>query len=509
MGHRGSSQRGTLVRLLVLFCGGVALGALSESGRPKPVPQRAPIAQPPPPPDPEGPAAPVGGRRGRRLGVAVAFAALFVSGASLTAWAGNETAQLVDPAAPGLRHAVVEGLDVTTDAVPLNPAPPAIEPQPSDAPAGAPHTLRNDEAALRTVVTAPAPPAIEPQPSDAPVGAPDTLRNDDAAPRMGVTAPAAPEQPAPAPVVVAAAVQPAPAVPVRTASVVTSRRQPVVAPRTTQARIGHVVRAPQADPDPETTAPGTVSIVWVNRALPDPTPPSRRLERSFARVLHGAAGDDWPLTLGLLRAEGADGPFPADASTVQALAARLAEQKSQGRDDWQAVAAIAGDSTVADRAVALAHLERAVGLETLITGLEASKARLARRVLADPRVSVYAGGREDIAAGRVNVRVVTMIAYLADTFGGVEISSLVTGHRLFARPRVISAHVYGDAVDVAALGGTPIVGHQEPGGVTEKAVRALLLLPAELEPRQIISLLGLGGPSFPLADHADHIHVGF
>jgi hypothetical protein len=25
----------------------------------------------------------------------------------------------------------------------------------------------------------------------------------------------------------------------------------------------------------------------------------------------------------------------------------------------------------------------------------------------------------------------------------------------------------------------------------------------------VISLLGLGGPSFPLANHADHIHVGF
>jgi len=252
-----------------------------------------------------------------------------------------------------------------------------------------------------------------------------------------------------------------------------------------------------------------VSVVWVNRAAPDPTPPSRRLERSFARVLHGAAGDAWPLTLGLLRAEGADGPVPADVSTVQALAARLAEQKSRGRDDWQAVAAIAGDPTVADRAVALAHFDRAVGLETLITGLEASKARLVRRVLADPRVSVYAGGRDDLAAGRVNVGVTAVIAYLADTFGSVEVSSLVTGHRLFARPRVISAHVDGEAVDVAALGGTPILGNQEPGGVTEKAVRALLLLPVEVEPRQIVSLLGLGGPSFPLADHADHIHVGY
>jgi len=40
-------------------------------------------------------------------------------------------------------------------------------------------------------------------------------------------------------------------------------------------------------------------------------------------------------------------------------------------------------------------------------------------------------------------------------------------------------------------------------------VRSILLLPVELQPRQVISLIGMGGPSFPLADHYDHIHVGF
>ena len=54
-----------------------------------------------------------------------------------------------------------------------------------------------------------------------------------------------------------------------------------------------------------------------------------------------------------------------------------------------------------------------------------------------------------------------------------------------------------------------IFGHQQPGGITEQAVRNILLLPAEISPRQVISLLGLGGASFPLADHDDHIHVGF
>ena len=91
----------------------------------------------------------------------------------------------------------------------------------------------------------------------------------------------------------------------------------------------------------------------------------------------------------------------------------------------------------------------------------------------------------------------------------MTISCLISGHRLYARPGVISAHIFGLAADISSVGGTSIFGHQQPGSVTETAVRNILLLPAEMQPRQVISLIGMGGPSFPLANHDDHIHVGF
>jgi hypothetical protein len=150
-----------------------------------------------------------------------------------------------------------------------------------------------------------------------------------------------------------------------------------------------------------------------------------------------------------------------------------------------------------------------VGLGALVHGLDSRREALSKAILADDRVFVYGGGREDLEALRIDVRVLAVIEYLAEAFGEVTVSSLDSGHRLYARPGVLSAHVFGRAVDIAALDGTPIAGNQEPGGLTEDAVRALLLLPPEVRPRQVISLLGLGGPSFPLADHADHIHVGF
>jgi hypothetical protein len=112
-------------------------------------------------------------------------------------------------------------------------------------------------------------------------------------------------------------------------------------------------------------------------------------------------------------------------------------------------------------------------------------------------------------AGRIDVRIVILVRYLAEAHGQVTVSSLFSGHRLYARKGVVSAHVYGHAVDISALGGLSITGNQAPGGITEQAVRGILLLPAQLQPRQVISLLGLGGASFPLANHYDHIHVGY
>jgi hypothetical protein len=490
---RKSSKR-TVVRSLVLLLGGVALGALWRPRAPEPVVVADPETAAPP-----AALAPAAASRrpfGRRLGVAATFVTLFVAGGALTAWGGNQASQLVED--PAYTPTTVATPEPPSEPAAAPDAPPAADaaPAPGAAPAPAAEAAPADTQALPRELPADEPAAVEAAPEPAPAAPAPAADATASAPAVAAEAPApvaAPVRAAVArPAVRASAPKKLSARPARAAAVVARPR----------------VAAPPA-PDPETTTPGTASIVWLNRALPDPTPPSKRLQRSFVRGLVAASGTEWPLELALLRVHGADGRVPARPAAVSALAAGLAGARVDGKTDWQTALAVTGDSSAADRAVALAHYFRAVGTETLVTGLEASKARLARRLLADPRVTIYAGGRSDIEAGRVNERVLAVIAYLADTFGSVEITSLVSGHRLYARPRVISAHVYGDAVDVAALGGVSIAGHQEPGGLTEQAVRDLLFLPAEVEPKQIISLLGLGGPSFALADHADHIHVGY
>jgi hypothetical protein len=264
-------------------------------------------------------------------------------------------------------------------------------------------------------------------------------------------------------------------------------------------------------PAPEVEGPASAATIWLNSPLPDPTPPALRLSPRFASNLKAsakAAGLDWATMLGILRARGAAGHNPADRTTLRRLATRLASS-GPSKGDWARIVSYSGDTSFADRAAALARYDRAVGLNGLVRGLEAAKKSIATRLLSDRNVSIYEGGRNDIVQDKVDVRVLAVIAYLRESFGQVTVSSLISGHRLYARPGVISAHVSGHALDVSALGGTPIQGHQEPGGITERAVRDLLLVPSEVMPRQIISLLGMGGASFPLADHYNHIHIGF
>jgi hypothetical protein len=266
-----------------------------------------------------------------------------------------------------------------------------------------------------------------------------------------------------------------------------------------------------ATPDPEVELPGLEPTIWLHRALPDPTPPSKRLTGPFARNLRYASAKhrvDWALMLGVLRARGERGSVPTGKVGLDRLGRNLARLGARN-DQWSALLGLEGRTAFADRALALTRYHRAVGLRALVRGLESAKPRLTKKLLRDRRVWIYSGGRGDLAAGRIDVRVIVLIQYLAESHGQVSVSSLKSGHGIYSRPGVVSAHTYGQAVDISGLAGRSIIGNQEPGGLTETAVRNVLLLPAELRPMQVISLLGLGGPSFPMGNHDDHIHLGY
>jgi Transglycosylase SLT domain len=137
------------------------------------------------------------------------------------------------------------------------------------------------------------------------------------------------------------------------------------------------------------------------------------------------------------------------------------------------------------------------------------KPLLERRVLSDERIEIYDCGRDDIRSGQIDRRVLATMAYLAESGLRPSVTSLKCGHSFYTSSGNVSHHSSGNAVDIAKLNGIPVLGHQEPGGITEQAVRRLMLLQGTTAPAQIISLFEVGGATLAMADHADHIHVGF
>ncbi|MBX5469577.1 MAG: lytic murein transglycosylase [Thermoleophilaceae bacterium] len=137
------------------------------------------------------------------------------------------------------------------------------------------------------------------------------------------------------------------------------------------------------------------------------------------------------------------------------------------------------------------------------------KPLLERRVLSDGRIDIYPAGREDIRTGQIDRRVLATLEYLAESGFDPTVTSLKSGHSYYTASGNVSEHSSGNAVDIAAVNGVPIAGHQEPGGLTEQVVRRLAMLQGTMRPHQIISLLDLGGNTLALPDHYNHIHVGF
>jgi hypothetical protein len=134
---------------------------------------------------------------------------------------------------------------------------------------------------------------------------------------------------------------------------------------------------------------------------------------------------------------------------------------------------------------------------------------LEKRVLADERITIYECGQDDIRSGQIDRRILVSLAYLAESGLEPGVTSLKCGHGFYTSSGNVSHHSSGNAVDIATLNGIPVLGHQEPGGVTEQAVRRLMQLQGTMAPAQIISLFEIGGATFAMGDHHDHIHVGF
>jgi hypothetical protein len=158
--------------------------------------------------------------------------------------------------------------------------------------------------------------------------------------------------------------------------------------------------------------------------------------------------------------------------------------------------------------------------------LQMSKGELQRAVLADPGIQLDACGRRDVAAGNLDRRVLAVLELLSRSGlqptvtalrcprGGDSPAALsnagsaVSAHSASLRTE---AHEGGTAVDISAINGIPIAGHQGPGTVADAVIRTLLTLRGQFAPHRIVSLMKYPeAPSTEALPAAwDHIHIDF
>jgi hypothetical protein len=202
-----------------------------------------------------------------------------------------------------------------------------------------------------------------------------------------------------------------------------------------------------------------------------------------------------------------------DASALRTAAIFLgASDANDPEGALSSYLARSGDADAAHQTQIMADYFAAMGTQALLHGLDDADVRttLAKLTLDDERITLYDGGRSDIEAGIIDPRILVTIRFLANRFHDVSISAMVSGHGVYTSGGNVSLHAYGQAVDIASLDGETITpSTQDKGSNTYHAVQDLLLLPDAMQPKELISLWAMGGASFALPDHDDHIHVGF
>lgn len=138
-----------------------------------------------------------------------------------------------------------------------------------------------------------------------------------------------------------------------------------------------------------------------------------------------------------------------------------------------------------------------------------SRETLGRAVLDHPRIDVRAIDAVDVAQSRVDTRVLSALLALATSHRVAAVGPF-TRHDYYVnnttRP---SNHVFGRAVDIAAVGGSPV---STANSAARLLVGDMLSLPTDIRPDEVLSPWALevaGAQSLSDGDHQRHVHLGF
>ncbi len=124
-----------------------------------------------------------------------------------------------------------------------------------------------------------------------------------------------------------------------------------------------------------------------------------------------------------------------------------------------------------------------------------SKAQLERTVLSDPGITLDRCTRHEVVSGMVDRRVLAVLAFLSRSGLKPTVSALECAQRQDAAAAALSSRPARDDVEISAINGVPIAGHQGPGTITDLTIRTLLTLPGDFVPHAIVSLMRYPGSS--------------
>jgi membrane-bound lytic murein transglycosylase B len=140
-----------------------------------------------------------------------------------------------------------------------------------------------------------------------------------------------------------------------------------------------------------------------------------------------------------------------------------------------------------------------------------SAAELERAVLSDPGIKMGACDRSQVAAGRIDQRALALLVFLSRSGLKPTVGQLSCGSEVRTGRGATVVFPASGTIDVAAINGVPIAGHQGAGTVTDVTIRTLLTIKHHYAPSRIVSLMSYPGAPDTIAagDHATFVGLEF
>jgi len=165
------------------------------------------------------------------------------------------------------------------------------------------------------------------------------------------------------------------------------------------------------------------------------------------------------------------------------------------------------------RQLALALHPHGARAGSVLAGATAAEAfslsafELERAVLADPGIQMGACDRSQVALGKVDRRALALLVFLSRSGLKPTVGELRCGAEVRTHAGAAIVFPSPGTLDIAAINGVPIAGHQGAGTVTDETIRTLLTIGRRYAPKRIVSLMSYPGARTTLAasDHTAFI----